>query len=101
MTEVGIIVFQDVEVLDFAGPFEVLSVAARHSAGHLAVETVGLSREIVCRGGLVVRPARLVSEDPCYDLLVIPGGPGASVQDHRHIIPFVQLTHRGDIPGGK
>lgn len=77
MTEVGILVFQDVEVLDFAGPFEVLSVAARQSAGHLAVETAGLAREIVCRGGLVVRPARLVSEDPCYDLLVIPGGPGA------------------------
>lgn len=77
MIKAGILVFENVEVLDFAGPFEALSVAAGQSAGRLVVETVGLGPEVVCRGGLAVRPARLVSEDPTYDLLVVPGGPGA------------------------
>jgi len=75
--KVGIIVFENVEVLDFAGPFEVFSAAARQPELGLTLETVGLAPEVICRGGLVVKPSRLLSEEPTYDLLIVPGGPGA------------------------
>lgn len=77
MNKVGVLVFDNVEVLDFTGPFEVLSVAAGQSPGLLTIEIVGTSPEVVCRGGLVVRPSRLVSDNPVYNTLVVPGGPGA------------------------
>jgi transcriptional regulator GlxA family with amidase domain len=75
---VGILLFDDVEVLDFAGPFEVFSVAGRRDGLELfRVVTVAESdRPISTRGGLSVNPAHTLNDCPGLDLLVVPGGFG-------------------------
>src|SRR5215831_2376406 len=82
----GIMIFDDVEVLDFAGPYEVLSrartepgLASRRSDEHAPFEvfTVARSRDRVrAVGGLQVTPDRSFADAPAIDLLVVPGGFG-------------------------
>ena len=89
---VGILIFDDVEVLDFAGPFEVFSrtrlVAGAESrrTDHSApfrVFTVARSREAVTAiGGLKVMPGYAWSDTPAIDLLVVPGGFGTRALLH-------------------
>jgi len=85
---VGILIFDDVEVLDFAGPFEVFSrtrlapgVDSRRSddSAPFRVFTVAKTREpITATGGLVVVPAHGFADVPRIDLLVVPGGFGTA-----------------------
>lgn len=79
---VGILLFPEVEVLDFAGPFEVFSVAARLTArprglGYPAFAVSTLARRagpVVARHGLTVTAARGFDDAPAPDILVVPGG---------------------------
>lgn len=83
---VAILLFDGVEVLDFAGPFEVFSrtrlvpgVASRRGdeTAPFRVFTVAQqSRTVVATGGLRVLPDHDFSTAPQADLLVIPGGFG-------------------------
>jgi transcriptional regulator GlxA family with amidase domain len=79
---VGIYLFDEVEVLDFAGPFEVFSTASRvYTLLHPGVSkpfqviTVALdSSFITARGGLQIHPSHTIANHPPIDVLVIPGG---------------------------
>ena len=79
---VGIYLFDDVEVLDFAGPFEVFSTASRvYSLLHpsdpkpFQVMTVAANSSFVtARGRLRVQPSHTIANHPPIDVLVIPGG---------------------------
>jgi transcriptional regulator GlxA family with amidase domain len=83
---VGILIFDGVEVLDFAGPFEVLSrtrlvpgTESRRSddGAPFHVFTVARSTDLVtATGGLVVQPRHSFEDAPSIDLLVVPGGFG-------------------------
>lgn len=82
----AILVFDNVEVLDFAGPFEVFSrtrltpgVQSRRSeeTAPFTVFTVARTRApITTTGGLVVTPTYGFDDAPPIDLLVVPGGFG-------------------------
>jgi transcriptional regulator GlxA family with amidase domain len=91
---VGILVFDDVEVLDFAGPYEVLS-ASHDPAGrpYVRVVVVGTGPEVRCRGGLRIRPDVTLADCPALETLIVPGGPGAddrtAAQDEA-ILPFLR-----------
>lgn len=77
---VGILLFDEVEVLDFAGPFEVLSVTTYEdfSTNAFKVSTVSETGEIIyARNGLKVQPDYSFENAPSFDIIVIPGGPGA------------------------
>ncbi len=81
---VGILIFDDVEVLDFCGPFEVFAVT--QMPGHDAndddskpfhVVTIAERHDVVrCRGGLLVQPHFSIDDHPPLDILVVPGGWG-------------------------
>ena len=79
---IGIYLYNNVEVLDFAGPFEVFSTAARlrfrqqPDAGALFnVFTIAEAmRPIRARGGLHVQPQCDFTDHPPVDVLIIPGG---------------------------
>jgi transcriptional regulator GlxA family with amidase domain len=80
---VGILVFPSVEVLDFAGPFEVFSVTRldedkrRDEASPF--ETVLVAEEpgvIITTGGLRVVPNYTLDNCPPLDILLVPGGWG-------------------------
>lgn len=75
---VAILVFPDVEVLDFCGPFEVFSITGRDR--DLKPFRVRLVSEhagpILARNGLSVNPDYTLADCPKADLLLIPGGMG-------------------------
>jgi transcriptional regulator GlxA family with amidase domain len=75
---VAILLFDDVEVLDFAGPFEVFGVAPGPDGGPAfeVVTTALHAGEVVARNGLRVVPTSTVAELAEIDILVVPGGFG-------------------------
>ncbi|MGH1041003.1 AraC family transcriptional regulator [Bacillus wiedmannii] len=74
---VGIFLFDDVEVLDFAGPFEVFSVTEVHEEKAFTVYTVSQNGEMItARNGLKVKPDYSIENLPPVDILIIPGGLG-------------------------
>src|SRR6266702_3257148 len=70
LTTVGILIFDDVEVLDFCGPFEVFSVARppgenSDDARLFHVITIAEEDKIIrCRGGLLVKPHYTIDNHP-------------------------------------
>jgi transcriptional regulator GlxA family with amidase domain len=75
---VAILLFDDVEVLDFAGPFEVFAIAAT-AAGEAAFDVVTVALqpgEIVARNNLRIVPSCTAAELDGADILVVPGGLG-------------------------
>ncbi|MCB1325859.1 MAG: DJ-1/PfpI family protein [Spirochaetales bacterium] len=92
---VGIYVFEGVEVLDFAGPFEVLSVTRleperrRESESPFRVSLISRTGQPVrATGGLIVTPNASIENHSPLDILIVPGGYGtrrehlrANVQD--------------------
>lgn len=75
---VAILLFDEVEVLDFAGPFEVFAVApAARGGAAFEVITVALRPgPVVARNGLTILPACTPDAMGRADILVVPGGPG-------------------------
>ncbi|HDR4424187.1 TPA: DJ-1/PfpI family protein [Bacillus cereus] len=74
---VGIFLFNDVEVLDFAGPFEVFSVTESDEEKTFTVYTVSQNGEMItARNGLKVQPDYSIEDLPPVDILIIPGGKG-------------------------
>jgi transcriptional regulator GlxA family with amidase domain len=75
---VAILLFPDVELLDFAGPCEVFSVASRWSdppafSVYIVAEKSG---PLLAKNGLSVNPHHLLADCPAPNLLVVPGGLG-------------------------
>lgn len=97
---VGIYLFDAVEVLDFAGPFEVFSTAARvhgrrepPSPPLFVVATVGRgSVPVVARGGLRVQPAFSLNDHPPLDVVIIPGGVVDAELDHPEVIGWLDVV---------
>lgn len=82
-TRVGILIFDDVEVLDYCGPFEVLSVTRLDEAQRMQMKSpfeVLLVAEtldyVTTTGGMRVLPDISFEECPVLDILVVPGGMG-------------------------
>ncbi|GMX65903.1 DJ-1/PfpI family protein [Paenibacillus elgii] len=79
---VGILLFDQVEVLDFTGPYEVFGLAVhdRYKPTERSLFNVTTISEsgslIVAENNLKVTPDYSLATAPAYDLLVIPGGPG-------------------------
>lgn len=87
-TRIGVSVFEGVEELDLAGPYEVLSSWARFTDRPVEVFTVGTSTEEV-RGshGLRLVPDRSWDGVESLDVFVLPGGrSGPQLTDE----PFLQ-----------
>ena len=74
---VGIYVFDEVEVLDFAGPFEVFSTASRVERRHLSDQAPAFSVTLIA-----TRPAP-------YRAGRVPGGPSSSFADTRRRLLIV------------
>jgi len=94
---VGLYLFDDVEVLDFAGPFEVFSTASRVHARlypgapePFRVMTVGPGvQTVVARGGLRVAPDYAIGAHPPLDVLIIPGGVVTAQLGDQRVIDWI------------
>lgn len=84
--EIGIGLYQRVEELDFAGPYEVLTAWARSSERDIRVRTIADSDVIECSHGLKVIPDAKWDDVEHLDLLVTPGGNIGDVQDDASFI---------------
>ena len=86
---VAIFIFNDAEVLDFAGPFEVFNVANTVAGKQLFnVYLVAESGQIqFARNNFRVVPDFNFAECPPSDVLLIPGGNGRKVQ--MHLVPVL------------
>ena len=98
---VGILLFDDVEVLDFAGPFEVFSrarlepgVASRRSDASAPFEVFTVARAhapVRAIGGLEVTPSASFESAPAIDVLLVPGGFGTrGLLDDREILDWIR-----------
>jgi transcriptional regulator GlxA family with amidase domain len=77
----GIVVFDDAEELDFAGPWEVFTVARFFKPESGPVVMIAQeSRPIRCNKGMRVLPDHTFADAPPLDVIVVPGGQGTSEQ---------------------
>lgn len=97
---IAILLFPDVEVLDFAGPYEVFTTASRvalrrrpEAPPPFRVFTVARQRELVrARAGLEVSPDHALAEHPPVDVLVVPGGVVTAELERPDVIDWIART---------
>ena len=104
LTNVGILIFDGVEVLDFCGPFEAFSLASKPGQDTypdnalFKVHTVAATRDpIRTVGGMQVIPACTIDDHPPFEILVVPGGYGtrAIYEDGDPVTEWI-ARQRGD-----
>jgi transcriptional regulator GlxA family with amidase domain len=99
---VGIYLYDGVEVLDLAGPFEVFSdaalVAVRSTPGArppFRVFTLGATAAAVTAGGgLIVEPQFTIASHPPLDVLIVPGGAVEAELGRAGVIAWIAATHQ-------
>jgi len=82
--EVAILIFDEVEVLDMCGPFEVFSVAGRNDDPrpfHVSL-VAEEKRPIIARHGFSVNPHFTLNDCPKPDIVLVPGGYGTRREMH-------------------
>lgn len=96
MHNVGIFLFNDIELLDFAGPYEVFSVTSELNDDRLfkvfAISEDGAAIKAV--NGLTVVPDFSFSDQPPVDILVIPGGVGTkAIMNKTEVLGWIKRTY--------
>ncbi len=77
-SRVAVLLFDKVEIMDFAGPYEVFG-AAGQLTGELKYDIYNVAqsrRRVIAKSGLNIEPDYTFEECPIPDILVIPGGFG-------------------------
>jgi len=84
----GILLFDGAEELDFAGPWEVFTMARME--GDSVVTIAEALDPVRCAKGLRVLPDHTFENAPALDVLVVPGGQGTRVEvDNRVLVDWV------------
>ncbi len=99
---VGIFVFENIEVLDFAGPFEVFTTASRvfgrtnpDAAEPFKVCTVAQNPGTVrARAGLVIQPDFVFKSHPSLDVLIVPGGVVTNELEKPEVIAWISKNSK-------
>jgi len=98
-TSVAIVVFDEVEVLDACGPFEVFSVANRVAARdrpgttppfEVTLLASGDERVVVARGGLRLGADHTIADAPYPDIVLMPGGVTGAVEHDERLRGWLQ-----------
>lgn len=75
MLQIGIVIYDDAEVLDFAGPYEVFATAARLCDSlPWQVSLISEQRNVIARGGFTVQSHFTLADHPPLDVLLVSGG---------------------------
>src|ERR1019366_10551094 len=78
----GIYVFKDVEIIDFAAPYGVFSVARRYDPELDVFLVAEVMRPTEAQAGLTLLPNYAFGDRPWMDAFVIPGGAGTRQELH-------------------
>ena len=86
---VGIFIFDSVEILDFAGPYEVFASTRLTKKSNAIIHKLSCpfnvftftekKKSITCTGGLTVKSGFTLNNCPKLDLLIVPGGIGTRI----------------------
>jgi transcriptional regulator GlxA family with amidase domain len=90
MVTTGILLFDDVEELDFAGPWEVLTSA--RTDGDVVVTVAEHDRPVRSAKGLRVVPDHTFATCPELDVLLVPGGQGTRREDDDVLVAWLGAT---------
>ena len=92
--QVSLLVFDEAEVLDVAGPYEVFTVAGRrHGLDPFRVALVAEGAgPVTLRNGFTVRPQYTIRTAPPADVLIVPGGFGTRRELHN--APLIDWLRR-------
>jgi len=93
----GIVIFPEVEELDFVGPWEMLTLWSKLAAGPANCLIVAQAREpVVCAKGLSVNPHVSFADCPPLDYLLVPGGMGTRREvDNPEMVRFLAAQAPG------
>jgi len=102
---VAVYIFDQVEVLDLAGPFEVFSTASRvysrlHPEGEKPFDVFTIAAQagvVTARGGLLVEPKFQISDHPVIDVLVVPGGVIEEELEREAVIGWIQSIAQSSV----
>jgi transcriptional regulator GlxA family with amidase domain len=87
----GLYIFKDAEILDFASPYGVLSVARRFDPEIDAFLIADALRPVQTQAGFTVLPNYTFQEGPAMDAFLIPGGFGTRQEMHnRRLHAFIR-----------
>jgi len=87
----GIYVFKDVEIVDFAAPYGVFSVARRYDPELDVFLVADAGRPVQGQAGLTLLPNYSFHDAPAMDAFLIPGGFGTRQEMHnRRLFSFVE-----------
>ncbi|MDQ0206012.1 DJ-1/PfpI family protein [Alkalicoccobacillus murimartini] len=93
-----IYLFDEIEVLDFAGPFEVLSLAMKEEQPFFRVKTISeTGKSVRARNGLTVVPDYgFDTWDDKADIVIIPGGHGARETEihKKNVLEWIQTVYQ-------
>jgi transcriptional regulator GlxA family with amidase domain len=86
----GIYVFKDAEIVDFAAPYGVFSVARRFDPELDAFLVADAARPVQAQAGFTVLPNYSFADRPAMDALLVPGGFGTRQEMHnRRLHEFI------------
>lgn len=76
----GILIFPQVEELDFVGPWEMLTMWQQVAGGPPCLVVAEQMEPVTCAKGLSVNPHVAFDDCPALDYLLVPGGQGTRTQ---------------------
>ena len=92
---IGILLFDDVEELDFVGPWEVFTSAAAGRPDDRVVTIAQSSAPVRCAKGLRVLPDHSFDDAPALDVVLVPGGQGTRREvDNPVLIDWIRAVAR-------
>ncbi|MCQ8878284.1 DJ-1/PfpI family protein [Pseudoalteromonas shioyasakiensis] len=90
---IGIYIYDNAEVLDFSGPYEVFSTAKRLADNNWQVFLVAEHKSLVtARGGFVVNPHYSFADHPAIDVLIVVGGVHTAELIKPQVINWIKQT---------
>ena len=76
MTTIGLLIFDGAEELDFVGPWEVFTMAAKMRDDIRVVTIAERAEPVRCAKGMRVIPDCALADAPALDVVMVPGGLG-------------------------
>ncbi|MBL0358295.1 MAG: DJ-1/PfpI family protein [Chitinophagaceae bacterium] len=92
--DVAILLYDGVELLDFAGPGEVFQQANFNGKDAFNVYTVGInSNKIISQSFLNITTQYIIDDCPMPDILIIPGGNNLALVNNENLVAWISKVN--------
>lgn len=92
---IGIYIYDNAEVLDFSGPFEVFSTASRLAGKDWDVFLISESGLLVtARGNFLIQPHYSICDHPELEVLVVVGGVHTEELEKENVISWIAKSSK-------